>query len=128
MEAEQACVPIVVASSTVAADTFEIIQGITTPSLEIVLVDDDDIDDAPDLDGATVTMLWELPDGTTQEVPMTVVDAVERVVRRAFSPGDTDMVGVHRGQVKIVKSGVTNIWPPDGSQAIWFVNPRNGGL
>lgn len=46
-------------------------------------------------------MRWKKPDGTVTTVPLTFADKVASVVQRTWDAGDTDMLGIHTGEVII---------------------------
>ena len=111
--------------------SYEIVAGGITPPMKLTATVDGV---AVDLSLAeTVTMLWELPDGTTREVELVgreVNDLGLGIAWRVWEAGDTGQVGTHRGQIRAVWPvdllDYPEILPTDGSTAVWFVHPRIG--
>ncbi len=56
----------------------------------------DTIDEA-----ASAQLRWKKPDGTVSMVDLAIADPVKRVVQRTWSAGETDVPGLHTGEVVI---------------------------
>ncbi len=99
---------------------FRIIKGDLEPDLLLDLAVNgalEDINDATD-----PVMIWWKPDDTTDEVDLTVVDADAGRVRYTWVDGDTDLVGMHRGRVRLTRgNGEDQTFPSDGSWFRWRV-------
>lgn len=75
----------------------------------------------------SVQLRWQKPDKTVSIVAMTVVDANAGTVQRTWVAGDTDVVGMHRGQVLVTDSAGNPITDPnDGSYLYWEIYPKLG--
>jgi hypothetical protein len=102
--------------------TYRIIQGDLTPGMPITITDNGVGVNLSTAD--SVELLWRTPDGETQTVELTAVDASIGSFVREWSAGDTDQLGAHRGQVVVTEDEATETWPNDGSFYIWTVNRR----
>jgi hypothetical protein len=70
----------------------------------------------------SVQLRWKKPDGTTSMVTLTVVDVVNGIVKRVWQTGDTNITGLHRGQIVVTASnGETATSPADGTDILWMV-------
>lgn len=78
-------------------------------------------------DAVSVELRWKKPDGVVDLVALVEVTTSVNsgVYKRVWEIGDTDMTGVHRGQVVITWDvGATEeveTCPNDGSWTIWHV-------
>ena len=101
---------------------FTIISGDVDPAMEI---DVTDISGVVDLSTAlSIDLLWQKPDGTDSTVPLVGIDLPNGRVKRVWVAGDTDQVGAHRGQVKVVNAdGNPTTYPGSGWWIYWFVYP-----
>lgn len=105
--------------------SYSLVQGDLDPQgMPITLV-------APDaiaaLTGAlAVNMRWKKPDGTTSVVSLAVVTTSPPVVKKVWVAGDSDQVGLHRGQVVITASNGASVSDPnDGTNGFtWNVYPQ----
>lgn len=76
--------------------------------------------------GVTVQLRWSRPDGTVTLETLTAVSAALGQFKKVWVAGDTDLVGVHRGQVVATTAGNPVTYPSDGSALIWFVHKQLG--
>lgn len=105
---------------------FDLISGDLLPSMSVQLGNAASI--AALATAQSVAMLWLRPDGTVVSVPMVVVDPVNGIVQRVWSPGDSVQTGEHRFQVVVTASNSeTATDPVDGSLYKWWVYPRISG-
>lgn len=75
----------------------------------------------------SVQLRWWKPDKTVSLVTMTVVDSAVGTVQRTWVSGDTDQVGMHRGQVVVTDSSGNPLTDPnDGSYLYWEIYPKLG--
>lgn len=108
---------------------YQIVAGVLTPPMELTVSFDGA---AVDLSQAlTVELLWELPDGTTRTVELEEADEGDLEVgevRRVWVAGDTDVLGAHRGQIRVTWpateefADLPTVFPTDGDVVVWFVN------
>lgn len=74
-----------------------------------------------------IKLRWQKPDGTVALVTVTSVDLTLGKVKRVWVAGDTDQVGLHRGQLRVVRSnGEVQTFPNDQSYYLWNVNRQLG--
>src|ERR1051326_1398882 len=101
--------------------SYNIVAGDLYEPLEI---DGADASGAVNLTDATsVQMRWKKPDGTTSLVDLVIIDAPTGRVKKVWSAGDTDQVGVHRAQVVVTwPTAEPQTFPEDGSAIIFWVN------
>ena len=70
-------------------------------------------------------MRWRRPDGTVIEVPLVAASLTAGAFVRFWEPGDTDLLGVHTGQVIVTRgSGGETTFPNDGTFFYWTVTDR----
>lgn len=62
--------------------------------------------------------------GTVTEVVPTVVTAATGDIKHDFAAGQTDVVGVHYGQVTLTRAGKDLTFPDDGTQFVWNVHVK----
>lgn len=73
------------------------------------------------LDTDTITLRYRKPDGTSYEVPLTIVDASKGKVQRSWDAGDIDQLGLYVGRVYVVRSGRVKMFPDSSSVLKWNV-------
>jgi hypothetical protein len=89
------------------------------PSLELDLLRGDGT--AQNLSGCTARFLMRLrgQNEVTVNAAMTVVDAVNGIVRYDWADGDTDVAGVYRGEVEVTTADGKRItFPSNGYVAV----------
>ncbi len=74
-------------------------------------------------EGDTIVLRYLDPEGTTLTKTLTVVDEATGQLEAVWVDGDTDVVGVYRGQVKVTRLGDDVTFPDDGSVIIWWCYP-----
>ncbi len=101
---------------------YEIGQGDLEPPLEIYLAVNGEAFAL--LPGDTISLEWRLPGGATRSVPMTAELDIDGVpfVRRTWEAGDTDLPGVHVGEVVVERGGRQRTFPSDKSVFKWKIN------
>lgn len=78
-------------------------------------------------DVTAARLRWRRPDGVVQEVSLVTVSLALGAFVRFWVAGDTDLVGVHAGQVIVTRgSGGEQTFPNDGLFFYWTVTPALG--
>jgi hypothetical protein len=103
--------------------SFEIVAGDLEPDMQLNITVNSV---AKDISAAVSYQLrWRKPDGTVELVALDAVDLTTGRVKRVWEAGDTDQVGIHRGQVVVTWTGTEpQTFPSDGSFYYWFINPQ----
>lgn len=103
--------------------SYEIVKGDLEPDMQLNLTVNGA---AKDISTAVSYQLrWKKPDGTVSTVALASVNLAQGQVKRVWVSGDTDLVGIHRGQVVVTWSGSEpQTFPSDGSYYYWYVHPQ----
>ena len=105
--------------------SYSLVQGDLEPDMEIDVTAVQG--GAPvNLSGAIQLQLrWRKPDKTDSLVNLVAIDLVNGRVKRVWVTGDSDQIGLHKGQVVVTESnGEIATYPNDGSYVLWYVYPQ----
>lgn len=109
-------------SGPVPSVSLEIVEGELEDPLLIALVNAAgaaaDVSDAI----SQITMHWRKPDGTLVIVNLSSADLSQGLVYYTWAAGDTDIVGIHRAQVVVPRTGGEQIFPMDDRHYRWVIH------
>jgi hypothetical protein len=104
-----------------AAVPYYIVAGSLTPGITLQVTENGVV---KNLTGYTdFVMHWQRPDGTTADVPLQVLDAVNGQLFYQWVAGDTDIAGAHAGIIDCSIAGRPQVFP-NNDAARWTVNAR----
>ena len=103
--------------------SYNILLGDLGPSMPVALTDDG----APfplDAVNDTAVLRYQDPAGATHQVTLTITDAPNGALMRAWVNGDLPVVGWYHGIVKVTRSGDPTFprsFPNDESRIRWYI-------